>query len=54
MAAYDLRPLACRAGRHVMRFTGRTKVRGQGDHRLWYLRKCIWCPVTGWALRAND
>jgi hypothetical protein len=42
-------PVICRR-EHEMYWTGRTKVRGHGDYRTWYQRKCRRGSQVSWAL----
>jgi hypothetical protein len=52
-SAYDSRPLTCRSGHHQMFPTWKTRIRGKGDWRTWYERRCRWCGETAWALTPN-
>lgn len=51
-SSITLRPVVCR-GPHEMFWTGKWRVRGNGDYRYWYERRCRRCPATGWALTRN-
>jgi hypothetical protein len=37
-----------------MQPTYRTKIRWKGDTRVWWERRCRWCGVASWALKARD